>query len=252
MHIPKFCLRILLISATALSCVGVSANKPANSPSPVNIEIHPLDAIERSIKNFIVREQSDARGVDVQVNSLDDRLRLARCPEPLKTFWAPGSRRYGRVTVQVACEGTKSWRIHVQSTVTYEGSVWVLGKGVRRGEILDRADLEKKQITIGENNHAFRNVSDPVQNLDRWLGYEFTERVSSGTVLDEGMLRPAKVVSKGEAVLIVYESVGLQLQTKGVALSAGAKGSPIQVKNSSSGKTVDATVLARGLVQLLQ
>lgn len=200
----------------------------------------------------MTREQADAENVDVQVNSLDKRLRLAQCSDPLQTFWSPGSRRYGRVTVQVACGGPKAWRIHVQTTVTYEGSVWVLSKGVRRGELLHRDDLEQQVVTVGANHQAFRNVADPVRNLDRWLGYEFSARVTAGSVLDESMLVPAKIVNKGESVLIVYETAGLQLQTKGIALSEGAKGSSVQIKNTSSGKTVDAVVVARGLVELVQ
>lgn len=246
MNKPKNRFHYLFFIAASIFCSDLSAD---NSKS---FGIHPLEDIEISVREFVTREQTDAEGVNVQVNSLDKRLRLAKCSNQLETFWSPGSRRYGRVTVQVACEGPKSWRIHVQSTVTYEGSVWVLGKGVRRGEILDQSDLEKKVITVGANNHAFRNVLDPVRNLDRWLGYEFSKRVTAGTVLDESMLVQARIVNKGEPVLIVYETVGLQLQAKGVALSEGAKGSPVQVRNTSSGKTVDAIVLARGLVQLLQ
>ncbi len=246
MNMPKIRLRFLVLVATSIVFTELSASNVNNSG------IHPLEDIEASVRAFVIEEQPDAEGVDVRVNSLDKRLRLAVCSDPLQTFWSPGSRRYGRVTVQVACEGPKSWRIHVQSTVTYEGSVWVLGRGVRRGDILQRSDLVQKVVTVGGNNSAFRNVADPVKDLERWLGYAFSARVTAGSVLDENMLAPAKVVNKGESVLIVHETAGLQLQTKGIALSEGAKGSPVQVKNTSSGKTVDAIVLARGLVQLLQ
>lgn len=246
MNMPKIRLRYLIFLAATVISDGVIASN-TNS-----IGIHSLDDIEASVRDFVLSEQSDENGVSVQVNSLDKRLRLAECPEELKAFWSPGSRRYGRVTVQVACEGLKSWRIHVQSTVTYEGAVWVLGKGVKRGEILNQADLERKVVTVGGNHYTFRNVADPIKNLDRWLGYAFSERVTAGSVLDESMLVAAKIINKGESVLIVYETAGLQLQTKGIALSEGAKGSPVQVRNTSSGKTVDALVLARGVVQLLQ
>ena len=66
------------------------------------------------------------------------------------------------------------------------------------------------------------------------------------------MLAPATVISKGEAVLITYETAGLQLQTKGVALSDGAQGRFVRVKNISSGNTIDAVVVDRGLVALMQ
>ena len=243
---PKIRPQFVLALAFIVSFANVHANNTKSAG------IHSLSDIEASVRDFVISEQPEADGVSVQVNSLDKRLRLVECPVKLQSYWSPGSRRYGRVTVQVACEGPKSWRIHVQSTVTYEGAVWVLGRGVRRGDILEVADLEQKVVTVGGNNYSFRNGSDPIKTLDRWIGYAFNQRVTAGAVLDESMLDPAKVVSKGESVLIVHETVGLQLQTKGIALSEGAKGSPVQVRNTSSGKTVDAIVLARGLVQLLQ
>lgn len=246
MNKPKIRLHFLVLIAAYVFCAELFASDPNN------IGIQSLEDIESTVREFVISEQLDEGSVSVRVNGLDKRLRLAECANQLQTFWSPGSRKYGRVTVQVSCEGPKAWRIHVQSNVTYEGDVWVLVRGVRRGEILVREDLELKVVTVGGNDHTFRNVSDPVKNLDRWLGYAFSERVTAGSVLDENMLVPAKIVNKGESVLIVYETVGLQLQTKGIALSEGAKGGSIQVRNTSSGKTVDAIVLARGLVQLLQ
>lgn len=246
MNKPKIRLCFLVLIAAYVFCAELFAS------NSTNVGIQSLDDIEASVREFVMREQSDSHSVSVRVNSLDTRLRLAECANQLQTFWSPGSRKYGRVTVQVVCEGSKAWRIHVQTNVTYEGEVWVLGRGVRRGEILVQEDLEQKVVTVGGHDHTFRNVGDPVINLDRWLGYAFSERVTAGSVLDETMLVPAKIVSKGESVLIVYETVGLQLQTKGVALNEGAKGGSVQVRNTSSGKTVDAIVLARGLVQLLQ
>lgn len=213
---------------------------------------HPLADIESSVKEFIVDEQADAEGINVQVNSLDKRLRLKACDNPLETFWSPGSRKLGRVTVQVLCDYPHPWRIHVQATVSLEGSVWVLAKGVRRGEMLNRSVLKEETVTVGGNNSSYRNVVDPVVNIEPWLGYEFSQRVRAGSVLTEAMLAPATVINKGEAVLITYETAGLQLQTKGVALSDGARGRFVRVKNISSGNTIDAVVVDRGLVALMQ
>lgn len=214
--------------------------------------VHPLEDIESAVKNFIIEEQDDTEGVSVKINSLDSRLRLKSCEDDLDTFWSPGSRKLGRVTVQVLCAHPHPWRIHVQATVSLEGSVWVLAKGVQRGEVLTRSHLKEEIVTVGGSNSSYRNVVDPVVNLQPWLGFEFSQRARSGSVLTEAMLAPATVINKGEAVLITYETAGLQLQTKGVALSDGAKGRFVRVKNTSSGNTIDAVVIDRGLVSLLQ
>lgn len=227
--------------------LGIPAVSKANDPS-----VHPLADIESSVLGFITAEQYDANGLHVEVNSLDDRLRLKQCGEELETYWSPGSRKLGRVTVQVVCAAPHPWRIHVQSTVTLEGSLWVLAKGIRRGQVLDRSLVDEETVIVGGNNASHRNVVDPVINLEHWLGFQFSQNAKSGAVLTERMLAPATIINKGEAVLITYESSGLQLQTKGIALSDGAKGRYVRVKNAASGNTIDAVVVGRGLVSLLQ
>ncbi|MGQ7848513.1 flagellar basal body P-ring formation chaperone FlgA [Granulosicoccus sp. 3-233] len=214
-------------------------------------ELQSLEAISQAVREFVVAEQPSDRGIQVEVNSVDSRLRLARCEGPLQTFWSPGSRSIGRVTVQVECPGPKPWRLHVQSTVTLEGEVWVLSRGVQRGDLLDESVLVRQAVTLGANNAAFTSLGAPITDLAPWMGYSFTQRVSAGKVLNERMLKPARLVRKGEAVLIRMETAGLKLQTKGVALKDAAAGKAVQVRNSRSGKVIDAIVVGKGVVAVL-
>lgn len=215
------------------------------------IEPQSLEAIGQAVHDFARAEQPASDDVQVEVKPLDRRLRLARCATPLDTYWSPGSRSIGRVTVQVECASPKPWRVHVQATVTLEGFVWVLSRGVQRGDLLDPGVLVKQAIKLGANNAAFTSLGAPVIDLKPWLGYSFTQRVNAGKVLNERMLKPAKLVQKGEAVLIRIESAGLRLQTKGVALQGAAAGKHVQVRNSTSGKVIDAVVAGKGVVVVL-
>lgn len=207
--------------------------------------------IERSVKEFVMARQAAGEGLQVEVKSLDSRLRLSSCDVPLEASWSPGSRSIGRVTVQVKCATPKPWRVHVQSTVTLEGHVWTLARGVQRGELLQRAHLVQKSVKLGTGNAAVTSSGDPVIDIEPWLGYSFTQRVGPGKVLSERMLRPASLVKKGEAVLIRHESVGLSLQTKGVSLDEASRGGRVKVRNTASGKVIDATVISKGVVAVL-
>ncbi len=210
-----------------------------------------LEAIGQAVREFVIAQQPSSEGIQVDVKQLDKRLRLARCDSPLDADWSPGSRSLGRVTVQVECAGPKPWRVHVQSTVTLEGFVWVLSRSVQRGETLDPEVLVRQEIKLGANNAAYTTLGSPVIDLEPLLGYAFSQRVSAGKVLNERMLKPAKLVKKGEAVLIRVESSGLTLQTKGVALKDAAAGKYVQVRNSTSGKVIDAVVVSKGVVAVL-
>lgn len=230
-----------------VTCLLVTSALPAMAGA----EQQSLDAIGQAVRDFVIAEQPASDGIQVDVKALDKRLRLARCDAPLDTHWSPGSRSIGRVTVQVECAGPKPWRVHVQSTVTLQGFVWVLSRSVQRGETLDPEVLVRQEITLGASNAAYTSLGSPVIDLDPLLGYAFSQRVSAGKVLNERMLKPAKLVRKGEAVLIRIESAGLRLQTKGVALKDAAAGKRVQVRNSASGKVIDAVVVSKGVVAVL-
>lgn len=246
----------LLFTCIPLSLsVGLAhaANELATTDVPDNVpEVQPLNSIRQSVEKFILASQSGGQQVDVQVKALDQRLRLAYCLDHLDTTWSPGSRSLGRVTVQVACASPRPWRVHVQATVTMQGEVWTLARGMRRGEILNRDALVRQEVTLGANNTAFTSLGTPIVDIEPWLGFTFTQRVNAGKVLNERMLKPPKLVSKGEAVVIRHLSRGLELRTRGVALSDAGARQQTQVRNSSSGKIIDVVVVAEGIVEILQ
>lgn len=242
------CIPILLSVEHALAANDEVANK-AIDHAP---DVQPLDSIRQRVENFILASQVDGQQVEVQVKTLDKRLRLTYCHEQLDTTWSPGSRSLGRVTVQVACASPRPWRVHVQATVTVQGMVWTLARGVSRGEILRRDVLLQQEVTLGANNTAFTSLGMPVADIEPWLGFEFAQRVNAGKVLNERMLKPPMLVSKGEAVVIRHLSRGLELQTRGIALSDAGAREQTQVRNTSSGKVIDVVVVEAGIVEILQ
>jgi flagella basal body P-ring formation protein FlgA len=213
--------------------------------------IQSLMSITEAVQDFVKSEQASTEDVHVEVRPLDRRLRLAECDSPLSTYWSPGSRTIGRVTVQVECAAPRPWRVHVQSTVTLEGFVWSLSRSVERGEVLGQDLLVRQAIKLGANNAAMYAQGSPIVDPQPWLGYAFSQRVSAGRILNERMLKPARVVKKGESVLIRHRSAGLELQTKGVALDGAAQGERLQVRNSASGKIIDTTAIGKGIVAVL-
>lgn len=239
------CVLVLLLIPFALSAqVGEKTELPDDS-------IQSLEAIAIAVDRFIRSEnQSEGAKLSVTTKPLDRRMRLARCDKPLDALWSPGSRQLGRVAVQVACASPKRWRIHVQATITMEGSVWTLTRGAKRGEILKPHMLTKKVISLGTQNSALISASSPITDITPWLGYMFAQRVNTGQVLNERMLEPANLIKKGDIVLITHQSQGLSLQTKGIALKDATANQQIKVKNRASGKIIDAIAVDEGIVEI--
>lgn len=245
---PMKSFRRRLLSRVAECGLFLSCCLSATAIQAQQADRQPLDDIAQAVSDFVQAQTVSAENVQVDVRALDQRLRLARCEDRLEADWSPGSRRIGRVTVQVSCSAEQSWRVHVQATVSLEGEVWVLARPVERGEELDRSSLTRKSIRLGSGNSVQSSLASPILDLAPWQGYAFARRVAAGKVLDERMLKPALLIHKGEAVLVRIDANGLKLQTKGVALASAAAGRSVQVRNSSSGKIIDAIAVGKGVV----
>ncbi|MFK7862467.1 MAG: flagellar basal body P-ring formation chaperone FlgA [Granulosicoccus sp.] len=254
----RFALPLLSMSLMFSASTGaapklndVSHSLLANAAA-VTAEFQSLDEIRSEVETFILSSHAESLSVSATVKALDNRLRLVSCQVPLEPTWSNRSRKLGRVTVQVACSSPKPWRVHVQATVTMKGMVWALARGVQRDQLLSRDVLIRQEVTMGANNAAFTSLGTPIVDIEPWLGFAFAQRVNGGKVLNERMLKPAMVLNKGDAVVIRHRSKGLELQTRGVALSDAGAQQQTQVRNSSSGKIIDVVVVSPGIVEIFQ
>ncbi|MFK8083244.1 MAG: flagellar basal body P-ring formation chaperone FlgA [Granulosicoccus sp.] len=242
-----FSLSVSAVQSQPNETQGIATNKVA-----AELQFQSLESIRSVVESFVISSQPEGQSVTTEVKALDKRLRLVNCQVPLEPTWSNRSRKLGRVMVQVACSSPKPWRVHVQATVTMKGMVWALARGVRRDELLSREVLVRREVTLGANNAAFTSMGTPISDIEPWIGFAFVQRAKEGKVLNDRMLKPAKVLAKGDAVVIRHRSKGLELQTRGVALSDAGAQQQTQVRNSSSGKIIDAVVVSPGIVEILQ
>ena len=104
------------------------------------------DAIHRYLLEELVNNEDE---ISVNVGKLDRRLRLKQCEAPLSVSLPSSSNRVGAVTVKVACENGPSWTIYVQSEVERFGSVMMTKRGLHRGDIISREDIELRRVSLG-------------------------------------------------------------------------------------------------------
>lgn len=203
--------------------------------------------IEASTERFL-RDQVGSIG-SVEVKSLDSRLRLPACENSLHHDWANGSGTVGRVTVLTTCDSPHPWRVHVQAQLTQVQNVWVVKRPALRGDILTKEMVESAEVEIGTQKNRVVQNDFPIVDIDAMLGYEFVRNTNSGRVLTQNMFKPNDLITKGERVVLRFSSSALKLQTYVVAVTGGALGDRIQVKNPSSGKIFDARVTDLGVAE---
>ena len=159
-------------------------------------------------------------------------------------------------TIELTCETNKSWRytfrnklanpIAVEKThkpheLLKKGptknlsAVFVLKHSKKKGDQVEKSDLvlsEEKKIN---SNGAFNDLSEI-------LGKRLKRSLRKGAILKANHLNPDWLVYKNQKVTIEHNIGEIYVKMNGIALSNGAKGERILVKNISSNKTVEGFV----------
>lgn len=202
------------------------------------------DEIYTAVKSYISNELSE-QDSRISVRRLDDRLRLKRCGETLDIFWAPGARHAGATSIGVSCNAAKPWKIYVRVDIAVTREILVATRLLRRGDIMGKADFELERRDISRLGDRY------LSDASRFIGYEVAQDINAGQVLTARMLRQPKWVKRGQRVTLIAGVSGLEVKMSGEAMSDGAKGAIIRVKNSSSKKIVQGEVVEKGVVKVL-
>lgn len=179
----------------------------------------------------------------VEVGPIDSRLRLPRCQQPLETFLAPGAKEFGNTTVGVRCAGADPWTIYVTASVQVMGEAVVSVRSIARGATLTEADLTTRRLDLASLPPGAATSRAQVE------GKLLKRPVAPGTVLTSAMLASKPLVRRGETVTLVARLGGIDVRVGAEALASGAAGERIKVRNTSSRRVVEATVVAAGLVE---
>lgn len=173
---------------------------------------------------------------------LDRRLQLPLCEKSLETFFLPGRRESGFLSVGVRCSGERPWTLYHKVRVKAYRDVVVLKKPVRQGAMLTEADLGLEKRELAELRGSYFTSFEAV--VDR----PAKRTLAAGTVLSPEWLTVPKLIKRGQKVIIRAESSHFTVNMSGQALADGEIGQRIRVRNDQSEKIVEGTVAAPGLV----
>ena len=159
-------------------------------------------------------------------------------------------------TIELTCQTNKSWRytfrnklansIAVVKTYKPHGlpteratknstTVFVLKHSKKKGDQIEKSDLVLSKEKKIKSNGAFND-------LKKVLGKRLKRSLRKGAILKANHLNPDWLVYKNQKVVIEHNIGEIYVKMNGIALSNGAKGERILVKNISSNKTVEGFV----------
>lgn len=149
----------------------------------------------------------------------------------------------GRVSYSLSCEGPQRW----QSRATAKVALWlelvVASRTLERDEVLNDTMLTTQSLDIATLRHGLEFDSSAL------FGMTVKRRIDAGSPVSRHLLQAAWLVQKGAQVTLQFSGDGFAVSTKGLALSNGQLGEKISVQNLSSGKVIDAIVIAEDLVE---
>ncbi len=123
-------------------------------------------------------------------------------------------------------------------------NVPVLRSSLKAGDIIGSGDIEWMPVT------ARSTVYDTITDADHIIGKTPIRSVEAGVPVRARDLESPQLVSRGDEILIRFNSGALQLTARGKAMQPGAEGDIIRVVNLGSNQSVRAEVIGDKVVQV--
>jgi len=199
--------------------------------------------LEQETQNYLANSNIDARH-EVSIGRLDSRLRMAACDQPLTASLENPQQPAGRVTLRVRCDGSAPWSIFVSGQVNLYRDVVVATRPIKRNSIIQTGDITLAERDVGNLKQGY------LLSLDSVAGSLATRGLQHDQVVSPNQIRPPEAVKRGEQVVITAVSGSVRVRMPGEALSDGAIGEQIRVRNLRSQRIIHARVIGPGQVEV--
>lgn len=172
--------------------------------------------------------------VKISVQAIDPRINIKPCISTLKAN-IPEKHNGRNVNVKIYCEDDVPWQLFIPVRISQEIPVLVTTTILAKGTVIDNYNTVTEYININ------RIRGESIEKVELVAGGRLKRRLSKGAVVSP---RNICLVCKGEAVTIMAKSNDFMIKTTGLALTSGSKGEQVKIKNTKSGRTINARVQA--------
>ncbi len=208
-------------------------------------EYHSLEDISRTAHDFALSQiQTPDEDIKINVGHLDPRLSLHRCAIPLEAFSQGYETRQGRSTVGVRCTDNKPWSLYVPITINNFKQVVILKQAATRNTVLTEADISLVKMNINRLSSGY--FSDINQVIDKIL----TQSLSKGAVLTNNQIKLPVAINRGQLVTLIAKNSVIEVRAEGKAMSKGAIGERIKVKNMKTKRIVEGVIIDKHLINV--
>lgn len=207
--------------------------------------LQPLSEVEHAAYTYTLQQaQARFNNPQVTVTPLDKRLRLQHCDGQLEAFTNRDILSAGNVTVGVRCHHPVAWTVYLPLQIKVMQPVVVIARPVSSNHVLTAQDLRLEQRDIGSLRQGY------MANIAAVVGQQVKYSLGLGTVIQDNHLRSLNVVKRGESIVLVAGTGGMEVRMQGTALTDASVGDRVRVKNHSSERIVEGIVDSPGIVRV--
>lgn len=219
----------------------------AAAASATTPQWQPLEDIAQTAERYLVTHRigPTAGSTRVKAGTLDVRLKLPYCSQPLEGFLRQGARTAPRMTVGVRCSGFKPWKVYVPVNVIETAKVYVARRALPRGHLIAAEDVVADERDVSRLRSAY------ITDARFLLGQRLRSPVLSGSIITASQLKADNYIKRGQTVTLLAKSNGINIRMAGKALSDGGLNQRIRVENLNSGRIVEGIVRSREHVEVL-
>lgn len=203
-----------------------------------------LQAISDAVGAYIKSGLAVNGKTEVEAGNLDPRLQLPACAGPLQVSPQGGELKAGRNTLAVRCNGGQGWLIYTSAMVRTYKDIVLLRKDLKRGDAIRAEDLTTESRDVGTLSRGY--LTDPEDLINK----QAARNLTAGSVLNRQSYQAPFLVKRGERVNIQSGNAVISISSAGVAMTDGAKGDRINVKNIGSQRMVQGVVIDSGIVSV--
>lgn len=243
-------LRSLLLAGLAASALAVSvlpvavqAQMQVASVGGTAARIISEPEIGKRIAD-LVQQRNGGVPVDINFHGSGNELEVpANTPGTLKVDNFSFDSRSGRFFAMVGVSGGD--QIKVSGRAQTVEAIPVLKNRIAANQTIDRNDIEWMRVPSGRYGAGY------VDRVEDLLGQAPRRALAAGAPVRSADISKPSAIAKNALVTMVAQGPGMTITTTGRALEAGSVGDAISVMNVQSKKTVQATVIAAGQVQVI-
>jgi flagella basal body P-ring formation protein FlgA len=176
----------------------------------------------------------------VSINGADKGFRLRAEPEAYEVsvddLKINEKTKFWKGVLSFTNKDNKSEKFSVNGIFDNLVSIPVLSSGMARDAVIKEGDVDMLEVPSAQVR------AETITQKEKIIGLALKRNIAANTPLKENDLQKEKILSRNSTVNIIYNTPTISLKAIGIAMESGGAGDMIKVKNSSSGKIIQAII----------